>query len=83
MPRHKSFADGSASGVRPESPCVRAIDSYMTLGARADKLSGQLDHVTVGGFSNVTLQEDDSLVLVIADFVTGEEDTGKKSKMGG
>lgn len=74
MPRHKPLADGSAAGARPESPCVRAIDSYMSLGARADKLSGQLDHVTVNGFSSgVTLKEDDSLVIVLADFLTAEE----------
>jgi len=73
MPRHKKLADGSASGARPESPCVRAIDSYMSLGARADKLSSQLDHVTVTGFSGVTLREDDSLVIVLADFMGSEE----------
>jgi hypothetical protein len=46
----------------------------MSLGARADKLSGQLDHVTITGFNGgVTLKEDDSMVLVLADFLTAEE----------
>jgi len=88
------FADGTGSGTRTqiESACVRAIDAYVTLERRADRVLEALDDITIPGVVRHAITEEDSLVIAIKD-VTGSPEgsnpvkstlaSGKKPEIGG
>lgn len=86
MMKPTKFPDGS--GERPmEAACIRALDAYMAVSAKAEELISDLDEMTMPGVPRIRLGTEDSLALAIADAheiaTTPAGDGGKKSKLGG
>jgi hypothetical protein len=60
------FPDGSGvPNSREQSACVRAIDAYMSLIRKADRLGIELDDVTIPGVVRAPMADDDSLVIAL------------------
>ena len=67
-----SLADGSGSARTPDSAHVRALDSYMLLSKKVDRVSQELDNLPVL-VSRVTVSDEDSLIISIKHFETEDE----------
>jgi len=59
------LADGSVGGRRLEAACVRAIDTHLMLGRKADKLLNALDEMTTPGVVSAPIDDEDSLVIAL------------------
>lgn len=67
------FADGSGTGTNSEASAVRAVDEWIQLGNKADRLANELDMVTKPGFLQPpNLADDDSLVIALRDFAAAD-----------
>lgn len=67
--RRPTLAEGSSSGNRMEAAAVRALDAYIVLGKKADRLADEMDQVTRPGVVRAQqLSKDDSLVIALRDF---------------
>ena len=64
--RYSRFADGSInSGHRLEAAVVRALDAYISIIRKAERLEDELDQVTAPGVIRTQLSDEDSLVIAI------------------
>ncbi len=83
------FPEGSASGDRPtEAACIRALDAYLQIGAKADRVIHELEQLTPLEIPRPVLDPEDSAAIAIRDAVSaspafGGPAGGKKSKLGG
>lgn len=68
MPRAPNFADGSVSGKRVEAACVRALDAYLMLDRKAQRLIDELDDITIPGVVRLHIDPEDSLVIAMQDL---------------
>ena len=66
----RKLADGSGSERRADSGFVRIIGSFMALETSIARLSEVLEEITLPGIP-AKLDDDDSLVIALKDFVTG------------
>jgi len=62
------FADGSGCGNRLEAAVVRAVDAYMTIERKAQRLIDELDDVTLPGVVRHQIDPEDSLVIAMQDI---------------
>jgi hypothetical protein len=69
----RRLADGSGGGRSYEPACVRAIDSYLTLSQQADRVSVELDNVTIPGVVSHVVEPEDSLVIALQECVATRE----------
>ena len=68
MARPPSFADGSVSGMRVQAAVVRALDAYMTVERKAERLIAELDDLTMPGVVRCEIDPEDSLVIAMQDI---------------
>lgn len=65
----RKLADGSGSGRSSYEPaCVRALDSYMLLTRQAERVSEELDQITIPGMVDHPVSVEDSLVIALQEY---------------
>lgn len=73
------LADGSGEKRGSFEPaCVRALDAYLILGQKVERLSVALDEITEPGVVRSQLGPDDSLVIALDEFATACEDSASR-----